>query len=115
MSATILVYVIAVWVVVMALLRIRSAVASHKAHLLKAVLVLLATPSLGSAVTAALSPGEGASSVLVDMAVFQIINGLTIVGLALRASRSATTGTSSKDRVDTSGQLSSATQAPYAG
>jgi uncharacterized membrane protein HdeD (DUF308 family) len=114
-SATILVYVIAVWVVVMALLRIRSAVSSHKAHLLKAVLVLLAMPSVGGAVNAALSPGEGASSVLVDIAVFQIINGLTIVGLALRASPSATAGTSSKNLVDMPAQLSSGIQAPHAG
>jgi uncharacterized membrane protein HdeD (DUF308 family) len=114
-SATILVYVIAVWVVVMALLRIRSAVSSHKAHLLKAVLVLLAVPSVAGAVTAVLSPGDGASSVLIDIAVFQIINGLTIIGFALRTSQSPTVKPTSAKLADTSAPLSTATPAPNAG
>jgi uncharacterized membrane protein HdeD (DUF308 family) len=110
-SATILVYVIAAWVILMALLRIRSAVASHRAHLLKAVLVVLAVPSVGGGVTAVLSPGEGASSVLIDIAVFQIISGLTIVGFALRAPQSATVEPASRNLVDTR----AAAQAPHAG
>jgi uncharacterized membrane protein HdeD (DUF308 family) len=84
-SATVLVYVIAVWVIVMAMFRVRSAVNSHKTSLLKALLVLLALPSISAGVGALLSPGPGAPSVLIDIAIFQIISGLTIVGVALRA------------------------------
>jgi uncharacterized membrane protein HdeD (DUF308 family) len=91
-SAVVLVYVIAVWVIVMALFRVRGAVTSHRTNVLKAVLVLLALPSVGSGVTAVLSPGDGAPSVLMDIAVFQVINGLTIVGFALRTSSRATPG-----------------------
>jgi uncharacterized membrane protein HdeD (DUF308 family) len=85
MSATVLVYVIATWVILMALFRVRGAVNSQKTHPLKALLVLLAVPSVAGGVTAFLSPVQGANSVLIDIAIFQIINGLVIVGFALRA------------------------------
>jgi uncharacterized membrane protein HdeD (DUF308 family) len=89
MSGIILVYVIAVWVILMAVFRIRGAVHSKRAQLLKAVLVLLALPSVAGGLVAVLSPSQGATSVLMDIAIFQIINGLVddqaIVGFALRA------------------------------
>jgi hypothetical protein len=71
----------------MALLRVRGAVNSRKANLLKTVLVLLALPSLAGGVTAFLTPVGGATSVLIDIAIFQIFNALAMLGLAMRGPR----------------------------
>jgi uncharacterized membrane protein HdeD (DUF308 family) len=70
-SAMVLVYVMAVWVIVMALFRVRTAIESRNGLLVKGLIVLLALLSVTGGVTALLSPGEGASSVLVNVAIFK--------------------------------------------
>jgi uncharacterized membrane protein HdeD (DUF308 family) len=84
-SAVALLYVMAVWVIAMALFRIRHTIESRTGLLVKGLQLFLDLAAVAAGVAALIAPGEGANSVLVNVAIFQIINGLGIVGLGLRA------------------------------
>jgi uncharacterized membrane protein HdeD (DUF308 family) len=73
----------------MALFRVRHAVGSRKTNLLKGLLVLLALPSVAGGVSALVSPGQGAHSVLTDIAIFQIVAGVGMFAFALRVTKRA--------------------------
>jgi uncharacterized membrane protein HdeD (DUF308 family) len=88
LSAVALIYVMGMWVIAMAGFRVRHALESRKGVLAKALLVLLALPALAGGITALIAPIAGLNSVLTDIAIFQIINGVGMVGLGMRAAHS---------------------------
>jgi uncharacterized membrane protein HdeD (DUF308 family) len=86
-SAVALLYVLAAWVTVMALFRLRNAVQSTSKLWVKCLLALPALLAIGGGVMAFISPAEGAGSVLINIAIFQIINGAGIIGSGQRSSQ----------------------------
>jgi uncharacterized membrane protein HdeD (DUF308 family) len=84
-SAIALLYVMALWVITMALFRIRHGIDSRNGLLVKGLLLFLDLTAVAAGVAALIAPGEGATSVLINIAIFQIINGLSIVGRGMRA------------------------------
>jgi uncharacterized membrane protein HdeD (DUF308 family) len=84
-SAAALLYVMAVWVIATALFRIRHTLGSRHGLLVKGLLAFLDLTAVAAGVAGLIAPGAAADSVLVNIALFQIINGVSIVGHGLRA------------------------------
>jgi uncharacterized membrane protein HdeD (DUF308 family) len=92
-SAVALLYVMSVWVIATALFRIRHTFGPRHGLLVKGLLVFLDLTAVAAGMAGLIAPGAGADSVLVNIAIFQIINGLSIVGHGLRPTATTTPAT----------------------